>query len=217
MSNTIDDRIETALKDTSFTDEHVRWLDGSLRDNMETCGGKAIHSLFLFGVFVVAWILLRSAAVGEISVMGVKIENAKIVALLLPVLAAYCLYAYHCFEAMAEIIHVARVRLYEVRYKNLYNQDIEQLLTYTTSITVDNAISNLQPTSSWLRRTSDGWLVASMLGVILLPLMTLAWMVYALLATPPLAWYWSLASALITTFFFVRTLMVLALHFKLID
>ena len=113
MSNTIDDRIETALKDTSFTDEHVRWLDGSLRDNMETCGGKAIHSLFLFGVFVVAWILLRSAAVGEISVMGVKIENAKIVALLLPVLAAYCLYAYHCFEAMAEIIHVARVRLYE--------------------------------------------------------------------------------------------------------
>ena len=209
----ITNRIQNALKDPAFTDDQVRWLDQSLRSSMVECGAKATKSIFLFGVFVIAWMMLRGAAVAKISVMGLEISNVEVVMPILPVLSAFCFYQFCCYEAMVETIITARWEIYRNRYKNLYDQNIEQMLACTGTLLVDDAIRNLQPLNGWFAQTwKPIWLIVFFIGMFVLPFAVLCWMIYGIVMYPPLGWVWSLVSAVVTILFMLRACLILG-HF----
>lgn len=169
----------------------------NLRDQMVDCGKTSDQSLGLFTVVAFTWLLLRSASLGKISVLGLEIQNTEIAALALPPVAAFMFYRFACFWSSAAIADVVLDEIMMNRSPELANQGLNDLLTYPSMLTLDFALSQVDTQSGFMAALSSAWSVLLFLVMLGLPAMFLVWTSYSAITGSTVGLPWALGSSVL--------------------
>ena len=121
---TIKERIASALSSDDTKQQGRDYLQ-TIRENLRLSNTTFASRATLLLIAAVSFALLADAAVGEVTLFGVKVNNLAIVQKLIPIVVAYTYYSLFAIMAYRRLLNEVHDEIMRISFPEFYAQNLE--------------------------------------------------------------------------------------------
>jgi hypothetical protein len=190
-------------------DGKVKEFQELLQDNCKVASEKSHKSLALFFIVTAVWVLFKLSKVNDVTFMGMKIDDASIIMISLPVIAAFFFYRFIALEGYVAYASVILGHCYIQRLRPLLAEGLTSLLVIPTILHINEAIDTLEQEKSIFKRFSDKFVFIELIYILVIPVLIMVWMLFTIATLTPVEYFYhKLIASLILLTLMVKTVLL---------
>lgn len=209
MIKTVRERITELITDPEISDEQLEFFEKRLWENQVHSESKSMKFLFFFAVTTAIWFFIKSAAISKVSFFGLEFKELSILMLVLPPIAAFCFYLFHCYFGISNVISSTLDEYYAQKLQSFDNAGLTELLVHPTVPYIEISFVKLGEKNGLSYLISLVWPITLALIFWFIPLPLLLWMAGSMLTSSAVSIMWSIGSLVLVVVLVVRSWLVI--------
>lgn len=192
----LNERMKELIHDPDITDEELIQFEERIRENGKLAESKLFRSLFFLVVASAIWFLIKLTAISELSFLGVKIEELSILLLMLPPIAAFFYYQYALNASYISAINGLLFEYYSRMHQPIEGRNLIEFTLDPNILNIEWTFLNLKDEDSLFVKIGRIWTLVLINIFAFMPILPLGWMLYHMLTSPVVGFWWSIVSTL---------------------
>lgn len=165
-----------------------------------------IDEISVFFAFTTAvWFFIKSATISKLSFFGLEFEELSLLMLVLPPIAAFCFYLFHCYFGISNVITRTLDEYYAQKLQSFDNAGLTELMVHPTVPSIEISFVKLGEKSGLSYLISLVWVITMGFIFWVFPLPLLIWMAISTLTLSTVSITWSIGSLVLIVVLVVKS------------
>lgn len=207
MIKNVQERITELITDPEVSDEQLEFFEKRLWENQVYSESKSMKFLFFFAFTAAVWFFIKSASISKLSFIGLEFEELSIPMLVLPPIAAFCFYIFHCYFGISNVISRTLDEYYAQKLQSVDNTGLTALLVHPTVQSIEISVVKLGEKSKLSSLISLVWPIIMAFILWIFPLPLLIWMAWCMFTSSAVS-TWSIGSLVLVAVLVIQSWLV---------